>query len=70
MNASPPAWRTRVFWTRTGLALSAAWIGFVLWKTGSNPTHPWFNYIFIVPLVAWVVGLLAAEAVKRALPPE
>lgn len=55
----------RLLWHRIGYILSAIWVGGVLYVTDGNVRHPLFNYIFIVPLVGWVVGLLIARLFSR-----
>jgi len=59
-------------WRGIGYGLTAAWMVGILVATGSDPAHPWFDYIFIVPLVGWIVGVgvsrLAGE--RRQPPPD
>lgn len=58
-------WSRRLTWHRVGYVLSALWVGGVLVATGGNVRHPLFNYIFIVPLAGWVLGLLIGHLVSR-----
>lgn len=37
----------------------------VLALTGGNSRHPLFDYIFAVPLAAWILGLIVAALIKR-----
>ena len=57
-------WRRRETWTAVGYALTAAWMLFVLWRTGGDVSHPLFQHIFIVPLVGWIVVLVLARIVR------
>ncbi len=54
----PPARET---WTRIGYAATAAWMLAVIVATSGDPGHPWFDYIFIVPLACWIVGAVVAR---------
>ena len=58
--------KSPVFWSRLGYVVSAAWMIGILVLTGGDTRHPMFEYIFIVPLVGWVLGLLIGGAIKRA----
>ncbi|MFQ5785813.1 MAG: hypothetical protein ACE5H8_13465 [Alphaproteobacteria bacterium] len=62
-------WRSRSLWMRTGYALTAAWMLGVIVATGSDVTHPFFDFIFIVPLSGWIFGLLIARLAMRLWPP-
>lgn len=48
-----------------GYILTATWLAFILFATRGNTEHDLFAYIFVVPLVCWVVGKLAAYFVSR-----
>jgi hypothetical protein len=61
----PPLWRSRRLWHPVGYAFTGLWILGVLLVTGGNARHPLFDYIFAVPLAAWIGGLIAAALVKR-----
>ena len=54
-----PDWRRVVAW------LTAIWIGLILVLTKGRMNHPLFDYIFTVPLAAWIVAVVAARAVAR-----
>jgi hypothetical protein len=56
-------------WRGIGYALTAAWMAGILIVTGSDPAHPWFDYIFVVPLAGWIVGLGIARFVADRRPP-
>lgn len=60
-------------WRGVGYALTAAWMIGILVVTDSDPAHPWFDYIFVVPLVGWIVavgiGRLIAARRGPAVPP-
>jgi len=60
--------KDRETWTKIGYALSAIWMVGVLVVSGGSPKHPAFDYIFIVPLVGWVVALVIAWLVRRGPP--
>jgi len=57
--------KDRQTWIRIGYALSAIWMVGVLLVSGGNPKHPVFEYIFIVPLAGWIVGLVIGRFVWR-----
>jgi hypothetical protein len=61
----PPLWRSRRLWYPVGYTATGLWMLGVLVVTGGDSRHPLFDYIFIVPLAAWLVGVLAAALVKR-----
>lgn len=56
-------------WRGIGYAVTAAWMVAILVVTGSNPAHPWFDFIFVVPLAGWIVGLGIARLVSGPRPP-
>ncbi|MDH3234214.1 MAG: hypothetical protein OEQ29_11900 [Alphaproteobacteria bacterium] len=57
--------KDRETWTRIGYVLSVIWMVGVLVVSGGKATHPAFDYIFIVPLVGWILGLLIARFIWR-----
>jgi len=57
-------WRSRQFWMIVGYIGSAAWMLFVLARTGGNVEDPLFELIFVVPLAAWIAGLVLARIIK------
>ena len=65
IRAMDPDPRARPRWQRIGAWLTALWIAFVLVVSEGSITHPLFDYIFTVPLAAWVVALLVARAAAR-----
>jgi hypothetical protein len=56
----------KLTWHRIGYILSALWVGGILVATGGNVRHPLFDYIFIVPLAGWAVGLTIGHLLGRA----
>lgn len=56
-------WRSRQFWMIVGYIGSAAWMLFVLARTGGNVEDPLFELIFVVPLAAWIAGLVLARII-------
>ena len=57
-------WRSRQFWMIVGYIGSAAWMAFVLVRTGGNVEDPFFELIFVVPLAAWIAGLVLARIIR------
>jgi hypothetical protein len=66
----PRDWRDRKLWHPIGYALTAAWMLVVIGVTGADPGHRFFNTIFIVPLVGWVLGLVVARLIGGRRPRE
>jgi len=60
-------WRDKRSWHLAGLILTAAWLTYVAIRTGGDPSHPLFNFIFIVPLVAWLLLVLLGHLLQRWL---
>ena len=58
-------WRSRAFWTRVGYTLTAIWILGILYVTDGEIEDPLFDYIFIVPLGTWMLGLAIARVMRR-----
>lgn len=56
-------WRSRRFWMIVGHIGTAAWMMFVLARTGGNVEDPLFELIFVVPLAAWISGLVLARII-------
>ncbi|MBK8907467.1 MAG: hypothetical protein IPM60_06100 [Rhodospirillales bacterium] len=50
-------------WTKIGYAVTAAWMLFVVVYTGSDPSHPLFSFIFVVPLAGWITVIAAIKIV-------
>lgn len=61
----PPKWLNGHLWKNVGYVLSAIWMIGVLIITGSDTKHPLFQYIFLVPLAGWVLGLMAGAILKK-----
>ena len=57
-------WRSRRLWMTVGHIATAAWMVFVLARTGGNVEDPFFELIFVVPLAAWIGGLVLARIIK------
>lgn len=56
-------------WRGIGYALTAAWMIAILVITDSDPAHPWFDFIFVVPLVGWIIAVgIARFATSRTGP--
>ncbi|MCW5700794.1 MAG: hypothetical protein KIT00_13245 [Rhodospirillales bacterium] len=60
MGAEPPR---REFWTKVGYGLTAAWMVFVVVWTDNDPSHPFFNFIFAVPLAGWITVVAVVKLV-------
>ena len=56
---------TGVYFKIAGYVLTAGWIGFILAASGGDSSHPLFDYIFIVPLAGWIIGMLIARVVAK-----
>ncbi|MEQ8696254.1 MAG: hypothetical protein RLT05_06800 [Bauldia litoralis] len=54
-------------WHPIGYTFTGLWMLGILFATGGNSRHPLFDYIFAVPLAAWILGLLVSFLVKRRL---
>lgn len=54
-----------VYFKIFGYILTAAWVGFVLAVSGGDSNHPLFDYIFIVPLAGWIIGMLVARFIAK-----
>ena len=48
-------------WNKICLGLTAVWMVVILAVTGGRVTHPFFDYIFSVPLVCWIVALIVGR---------
>ena len=66
MSEPEPLLLSRRFWQPLGYALSAAWMIGILVLTNGNSRHPYFDYIFIVPLIGWAIGIALAFAIRKA----
>jgi hypothetical protein len=54
-----------VYFKIMGYLLTAGWVGFILAASGGDSSHPLFDYIFIVPLVGWIIGMLVARVIVK-----
>ena len=50
-------------WTKIGYAVTAAWMLFVVVYTDSDPKHPLFSFVFIVPLAGWITAIAVIKVV-------
>jgi hypothetical protein len=50
-----------ISWNKIGFALTAVWMVVVLAITSGRVTHPFFDYIFSVPLVSWTIALIVGR---------
>ncbi|HLI10496.1 MAG TPA: hypothetical protein VKY65_02760 [Alphaproteobacteria bacterium] len=62
-------WRSRLVWQRIGYVLTAAWMIGILAATNENVRDPLFQFIFIVPLAGWIIGVVVGRLVTRFWPP-
>jgi hypothetical protein len=62
-------WRDKKTWNVAGYALTAAWIGYVALKSGGDPAHPLFDFIFLVPIALWLVIIVATRLLGAGRPP-
>ncbi|MDP6573908.1 MAG: hypothetical protein QGI63_12755 [Rhodospirillales bacterium] len=60
---APQAGR-RFQWIQIAYAVTAGWMLLVLAVTNADPGHPFFEYIFRVPLAAWIGGAVIAWIVR------
>ena len=51
-------------WTKAGYGLTALWMLIVLWITGNDPGHPFYQYIFSVPLAGWIAALVVRYIIR------
>ena len=58
-----PEGRDGIPWSKIGFALTAVWMMVVLAVTGGRVTHPFFDYIFSVPLVCWIAALIVGRLI-------
>ncbi|RCK47645.1 hypothetical protein TH25_15290 [Thalassospira profundimaris] len=48
-----------------GYLLTACWVGYIVMITQGDTSHPMFDYIFSVPLVCWIVGMVIAHFIRK-----
>jgi len=53
-----------IYFKIMGYLLTAGWVGFILAITGGDTTHPMFDYIFVVPLAGWIIGMIVARVIR------
>lgn len=58
-------WSDKTTWHRIGYILSAIWVGGILIVTNGNVRAPLFNFIFIVPLAGWAIGMIVGHLIAR-----
>jgi len=59
------SWRDPRLWQVLGLIGTVIWLTHVALTTDFDPSHPSFDYIFIVPLAGWVVILFVSRRLAR-----
>ncbi len=69
MSGRLAGWRSARLWQPLGYAATAAWVLYVIASTGGDPSAPLFDYIFVVPIGMWALGISVAWAIGRLLPP-
>jgi hypothetical protein len=52
-------------WSKIAYGLTAAWMIGIVGVTGGDVTHPLFDYIFLVPLAGWVMGLIVQKILEK-----
>ncbi len=57
--------KRRPTWITVGYGLTAAWMLYVLSKTGGDMRHPFFDYLFIVPLAGWIAAAIMVRLLRR-----
>ncbi|MCW8970081.1 MAG: hypothetical protein OQK23_02380, partial [Rhodospirillales bacterium] len=62
--------RDRNPWVRAGYVFTVGWFLVVLYVTGGDQNHPFFDTIFMVPLAVWIVGVLVAHLLRGRGTPE
>ena len=68
-SPTPIDWRARRTWHALGYGLTALWMVLVLVLSGNDPAHPLFNFIFIVPIAGWLVGISIGRVLRPKLNP-
>ncbi|MHC8491883.1 hypothetical protein ACTU44_04120 [Thalassospira sp. SM2505] len=54
-----------VYFKIMGYLLTAGWVGFILAASGGDTSHPLFDYIFVVPLAGWIIGMIVARIIAK-----
>ena len=62
---SLPWWRQKEPVQKVGYVLSAVWMAGIVVVTKGDTRHFLFNFIFIVPLAGWIIGLGIAAFLRR-----
>lgn len=60
-----PWWRDKETVQKIGYILSALWMGGIVVITKGDTKHYLFNFIFLVPLAGWIIGLAIASILNR-----
>jgi len=63
------SWRDPRQWQVAGVIGTVIWLTHVALKTGFDPGHPLFDYIFIVPLAGWLIIVAICSRLRRRQPP-
>ena len=63
-NPEPPEERRPFPWMRVAYVATAGWMLVVLAVTNADPGHPFFDYIFSVPLAAWIGAVVVSQIVR------
>ena len=63
-NPEAPAARREFPWIRVAYAVTAGWMLLVLAVSDADPGHPFFDYIFSVPLAAWIGGAVVSRIAR------
>lgn len=58
-------WRNIRFWHWLGIAGTVIWISFVSLTTAFDPAHPLFDFIFLVPIVGWILIGVRIRDIRR-----
>lgn len=58
-------WRSKRSWHLAGMVLTVIWLTGVTLRTGGDPSHPLFAYIFIVPLIGWLLLVAVTWLIER-----
>ena len=59
-------WRNPRTLQAIGIVGTVLWLTHVGLTTGFDPAHPLFNFIFIVPLVGWVIIAFVIRYLERS----
>jgi len=62
-------WRNPRTWQVLGIIATGIWLSYVGMSTGFDPTHPLFDYIFIVPIAGWLPVIFIIRRLERSAAP-